>query len=96
MQRDGVRRRKVGRYDYGLTPTGGVMMGTRTGDLDPGVVLFLMRREGATADSVERMIDGDAGLRALGGMNDMRVLRKRAGRETRVRGWQFVSSVAAW
>jgi acetate kinase len=62
----------------GLTPTGGVMMGTRTGDLDPGVVLFLMRRDGATADSVERMIDGDAGLRALGGVNDMRELRKRA------------------
>ena len=62
----------------GLTPTGGVMMGTRTGDLDPGVVLFLMRREGATVDSVERMIDGDAGLRALGGVNDMRELRRRA------------------
>jgi acetate kinase len=62
----------------GLTPTGGVMMGTRTGDLDPGVVLFLMRRDGATADSVERMIDGDAGLRALGGVNDMRELRRRA------------------
>ena len=62
----------------GLTPTGGVMMGTRTGDLDPGVVLFLMRQAGATADSVERMIDGDAGLRALGGVNDMRELRRRA------------------
>jgi acetate kinase len=62
----------------GLTPTGGVMMGTRTGDLDPGVVLFLMRQAGATANSVERMIDGDAGLKALGGVNDMRELRKRA------------------
>jgi acetate kinase len=61
----------------GLTPTGGVMMGTRTGDLDPGVVLFLMRQAGATADSVERMLDGDAGLKALGGVNDMRELRKR-------------------
>jgi acetate kinase len=62
----------------GLTPTGGVMMGTRTGDIDPGVVLFLMRQAGATVDSVERMIDGDAGLKALGGVNDMRELRKRA------------------
>jgi acetate kinase len=61
----------------GLTPTGGVMMGTRTGDLDPGVVLFLMRQAGATVDSVERMLDGDAGLKALGGVNDMRELRKR-------------------
>jgi acetate kinase len=62
----------------GLTPTGGVMMGTRTGDIDPGVVLFLMRQAGATADSVERMLDGDAGLKALGGVNDMRELRRRA------------------
>jgi len=62
----------------GLTPTGGVMMGTRIGDLDPGVVLFLLRQADATVDSVERMIDGDAGLRALGGVNDMRELRKRA------------------
>jgi acetate kinase len=62
----------------GLTPTGGVVMGTRTGDLDPGVVLFLLRQAGATVDSVERMIDGDAGLKALGGVNDMRELRKRA------------------
>jgi acetate kinase len=62
----------------GLTPTGGVMMGTRTGDLDPGVVLFLLRQAGATVDSVERMLDGDAGLKALGGVNDMRELRKRA------------------
>ena len=62
----------------GLTPTGGVMMGTRTGDLDPGVVLFLLRQTGATVDSVERMLDGDAGLKALGGVNDMRELRKSA------------------
>jgi acetate kinase len=62
----------------GLTPTGGVVMGTRTGDLDPGVVLFLMRQAAATADSVEKMLDGDAGLKALGGVNDMRELRKRA------------------
>jgi len=55
-----------------------VMMGTRTGDLDPGVVLFLLRQADATVDSVERMIDGDAGLKALGGVNDMRELRKRA------------------
>jgi acetate kinase len=61
----------------GLTPTGGVMMGTRTGDIDPGVVLFLLRQPEATVDSVERMIDGDAGLRALGGINDMRELRRR-------------------
>src|ERR1017187_9002248 len=40
----------------GLTPTGGVMMGTRTGDLDPGVMLYLLRQAGATAGSAERIL----------------------------------------
>jgi acetate kinase len=62
----------------GLTPTGGVVMGTRPGDLDPGVMLYLLRRPGATAESVEKMLNHEAGLKALGGINDMRELRTRA------------------
>jgi acetate kinase len=61
----------------GLTPTGGVVMGTRPGDLDPGVMLYLLRRKGATAESVEKMLNHDSGLKALGGSNDMRELRQR-------------------
>jgi acetate kinase len=59
----------------GLTPTGGVVMGTRPGDLDPGVVIYLMRREGATVDSVEAMLNHESGLKALGGVNDVKALR---------------------
>ena len=62
----------------GLTPTGGVVMGTRPGDLDPGVVLYLLRRQGATAESVEKLLNHEAGLKALGGINDMRELRRSA------------------
>jgi acetate kinase len=62
----------------GLTPTGGVVMGTRPGDLDPGVVLYLLRRQGATVDSVEKLLNHESGLKALGGINDMRELRKSA------------------
>ena len=62
----------------GLTPTGGVVMGTRPGDLDPGVMLYLLRRKDATAESVEKLLNHDAGLKALGGINDMRELRTRA------------------
>jgi acetate kinase len=62
----------------GLTPTGGVVMGTRPGDLDPGVVLYLLRRKGATAEQVEKMLNHDAGLKALGGVNDMRELRQQS------------------
>ena len=59
----------------GLTPTGGVVMGTRPGDIDPGVVIFLMRQAGATVDSVEAMLNHEAGLKALGGVNDVKALR---------------------
>jgi acetate kinase len=69
----------------GLTPTGGVVMGTRPGDLDPGLVLYLLRREGATVDSVEAMLNHDAGLKALGGVNDMRALRTVEGRDAGAR-----------
>jgi acetate kinase len=59
----------------GLTPTGGVVMGTRPGDLDPGLIFYLLRQPGATVDSVETMVNHDSGLKALGGINDMRALR---------------------
>jgi acetate kinase len=62
----------------GLTPTGGVVMGTRPGDLDPGVVLYLLRRQGATVESVEKLLNRESGLEALGGINDMKELRRRA------------------
>jgi acetate kinase len=62
----------------GLTPTGGVVMGTRPGDFDPGLMLYLLRRHGATAKSVEMMLNHEAGLKALGGINDMRELQMRA------------------
>jgi acetate kinase len=69
----------------GLTPTGGVVMGTRPGDLDPGLVLFLLRQPGATVDSVESMLNRDSGLKALGGVNDMRALRAAERKDARVR-----------
>ena len=63
----------------GLTPTGGVVMGTRPGDLDPGVMLYLLRQKGATVDSVEQMVNHKAGIVALSGMaNDMKAVRKAA------------------
>ncbi len=65
----------------GLTPTGGVVMGTRPGDLDPGLVLYLLRQakgEGEAAwAKVESMLNHQAGMVALSGLpNDMRAVRK--------------------
>jgi acetate kinase len=69
----------------GLTPTGGVVMGTRPGDLDPGLILYLLRRPGATLASVEAMINRDSGLKALGGSNDLRALNEAATSDGKVR-----------
>lgn len=63
----------------GLTPTGGVMMGTRSGDVDPGLLLYLMRERGFDAARLEDLFDHHAGLAGVSGSNsDMRVLRAAA------------------
>jgi acetate kinase len=67
----------------GLTPTGGVVMGTRAGDLDPGLVLYLLRAQGAAtqqaAAEIEAMLNHKAGLVALSGMaNDVQAMRSAA------------------
>ena len=59
----------------GLTPTGGLVMSNRTGDLDPGVVLYLLRHGSGDADATERLLYGGSGLLALSGTTgDMQVL----------------------
>jgi acetate kinase len=62
----------------GLTPTGGVVMGTRPGDLDPGLVLYLLRQmEGDQEAALEEILNHDAGMVALSGMpNDMKAVRE--------------------
>jgi len=59
----------------GLTPTGGVMMGTRCGDLDPGVMIYLLRNGSATAESLEELFDKKSGLAGVSGVSsDVRQL----------------------
>jgi len=60
----------------GLTPTGGIPMSTRTGDLDPGVLLYIRRTEGLSGDALENLLNHESGLAALGGTSDMRELLK--------------------
>lgn len=66
----------------GLTPTGGIPMSTRTGDLDPGVLLYIRRTEGLSGDELEDLLNHQSGLKALGGSNDMRELQKAAANGT--------------
>jgi acetate kinase len=67
----------------GLTPTGGIMMGTRSGDLDPGALIFLARRHGLSPDDLERICERESGLLAVGGASDMRALIERSATSAR-------------
>jgi acetate kinase len=61
----------------GLTPTGGVPMGTRSGDLDPGVILYLMRNEKLDADKLEDLLNHQSGLFGLSsGQSDVKTLEE--------------------
>ena len=51
----------------GLTPSGGVIMGTRSGDLDPGVLVYLMRERKFDAAMLEELIDHRSGLLGISG-----------------------------
>ncbi len=63
----------------GLTPTGGVIMGTRSGDLDPGVLVYLAREKGFDAAMLEDLVDHKSGLQGISGIaSDMRLLRQAA------------------
>lgn len=63
----------------GLTPLEGLVMGTRSGDLDPGVLFFLERRVGLGVDEVETLLNRESGLLGVSGVsNDMRDVSDRA------------------
>jgi acetate kinase len=63
----------------GLTPSGGVLMGTRTGELDPGVLIYLMREKRLGAAQLEDLIDHRSGLLGISGVSsDLRRLHDAA------------------
>ncbi|MBN9151775.1 MAG: acetate kinase [Micrococcales bacterium] len=62
----------------GLTPLEGLMMGTRGGDIDPGVLIHLQREGGSGVDELDRLLNHGSGLLGLGGFGDIRDVRKAA------------------
>jgi acetate kinase len=59
----------------GFSPLDGLAMGTRPGQLDPGVLLYLMRSDSMDADALETLLYKESGLKGISGMtNDMRAL----------------------
>jgi acetate kinase len=91
----------------GLTPTGGIISGSRTGDIDPGVLLFILRKiaetaESATAaaDELEVAVSKKAGLLGVSDLsNDMRDLRdaiKDGNAKARLAVDKFTWTIAKW
>ena len=68
----------------GFTPSAGLVMSTRTGDLDPGLVYFLARTERMTAARFQRMVNHESGLLGVSGTSsDLRDLLAREARDVR-------------
>jgi acetate kinase len=61
----------------GLTPMEGLVMGTRSGDIDPGIITYLSRTAGMSVKDIESMLDRRSGVLGLGGEIDFRVIHQR-------------------
>jgi acetate kinase len=60
----------------GFGPLSGLMMGTRSGDIDPSVIFHLMEHEGYTLEQLSTLLNKQSGLLGIGGSSDMRDIRK--------------------
>src|ERR1700738_1625305 len=63
----------------GFTPLDGLMMGTRSGSVDPGILIYALRHKGLKADDLERVLNRESGLLGVSGVsNDMRQVQSAA------------------
>jgi acetate kinase len=70
-----VRDRHPLETTMGFSPTGGFMMGTRSGDLDPGAILYLLNEQHLDATLLERLVNNQSGLLGVSGLSsDMAIL----------------------
>jgi len=60
----------------GMTPMEGLVMGTRSGDVDPGIIFYLARTAGMATEDIENMLNRRSGVFGLAGHNDFRELHK--------------------
>ena len=72
-----IRKGRVVDTSMGMTPLEGLMMGTRSGDVDPAILSFVAAKEGLSGHEVESLLNKQSGLLGISGLtNDMRVLQK--------------------
>lgn len=72
-----VKNGKCVDTSMGLGPMGGLIMGTRAGDIDPAVIFFLIEN-GIPVEEVKDMLNKDSGMKGLAGDNDLRAVQKAA------------------
>ena len=65
----------------GFTPAGGLMMGTRSGDLDPGIILYLLNKKRFDAPGLAELVNHQSGLLGVAGISDMKTLLERTDTE---------------
>lgn len=73
-----IRRGKCIDTSMGLTPLEGLVMGTRCGDIDPAVLIYLCKHLGLDADQADRLLNRESGLLGICGVNDMREIDRLA------------------
>jgi len=62
----------------GMTPLGGMIMGTRGGNLDPGVLNYISTQKGYSTEELDHILQKESGLKGICGCNDMRDIHTRA------------------
>lgn len=65
----------------GMTPLEGLVMGSRSGDIDPGIIFYLLRHTQLNADEIETMLNTQSGLKGIAQTNDMRQIEEKIAHE---------------
>ncbi len=73
-----IRDGKSVDHSLGFTPTGGLIMGTRSGDIDHGIIFYLVETLGYSLDAVNELLMSESGLLGLTGYTDFRDIQKGA------------------
>ncbi|WIM67412.1 acetate kinase [Corynebacterium breve] len=60
----------------GMTPLAGLVMGTRSGDIDPGIIFHLARNGGMSIDEIDNLLNRQSGVKGIAGVNDFRDLHR--------------------
>jgi acetate kinase len=62
----------------GMTPVAGIIMGTRSGNIDPGIITYLAKCKGMSIEELDHVLTHESGLKGICGLNDMRDIHRKA------------------